>query len=132
VLAARLSVLADEAPFDPADLPGYAGALFDALMASPGLLRLTRWSRLERADATPGEIESHRAKAQAVRDALKLPDEATATDLLEIVIAIGLTWAGMPEGLRTASNLDPETRRRAHRSTVVTAAGAVCAAFSKN
>ncbi|MCO8269233.1 TetR family transcriptional regulator [Actinoplanes sp. TRM 88003] len=125
VLAARLGVLADEAPFDPDDLPGYAGALFDALAATPGLMRLTQWSRLERSDATPGEIESHRAKAQAVRKALDLPDDLAATDILEIVIAIATTWVNMPAGLKTTTS----ARQRIHRATVVAATEAIIKAL---
>ncbi|MCY1143171.1 TetR family transcriptional regulator [Actinoplanes sp. Pm04-4] len=129
VLAARLSVLADEAPFDPDDLPGYAGSLFDALAATPGLIRLTQWSRLERADATPGEIESHQEKARAVREALKLPDDLAATDILEIVIAIATTWSNMPPGLKAARGVSASARQQVHRATVVAAAKAVCQAL---
>src|ERR1700754_2988491 len=55
VLADRMSDLSDTVPFTPEDLPGYAGALFDALEASPELLRLTSWRALERTDELPGE-----------------------------------------------------------------------------
>ncbi|TFV31258.1 TetR/AcrR family transcriptional regulator [Streptomyces sp. T1317-0309] len=70
VLSDRLSVLADTAPYTPDDLPGYAGALFDALNANPDLLRLTPLAWLERDDATRGEIDSHLEKAVALRTAL--------------------------------------------------------------
>ncbi|MBL7259597.1 TetR family transcriptional regulator [Paractinoplanes lichenicola] len=132
VLAARLSVLADKAPFDPDDLVGYAAALFDALGDAPGVLRLTQWIRLERGDATPGEIESHLDKARAVRDALGLPDEALATDVLELVIAMSMTWATMPVSLRSASGGAARARREAHRQALITAVDAVCRAFKTN
>jgi AcrR family transcriptional regulator len=121
VLADRLGVLADAAPYTPDDLPGYAAALFDALSETPDLLRLTSWRQLERNDATPGEIDSHREKAEALRVALNLPDERTAVDIMEIVIAISLTWFGMPEGLRAVGGLDPAARREAHRAVVIQA-----------
>jgi len=128
VLGDRLSVLADSVPYTPDDLPGYAGALFDALNATPNLLRLTRWRGLERDDATPGEIESHQAKALALRDALRLPDERTAVDLLEIVVAICTAWSDVPPGLRAVGGLDPQARRLAHRAVVVQAVTAICEA----
>src|SRR5262245_55613966 len=99
VLADRLGVLADTVPYTPGDLPGYAGELFDALNATPGLLRLTRWRELERDDATPGEVESHLEKAVALRVALGLPDDRTAIDILEIVVAISSAWSTVPPGL---------------------------------
>src|ERR1700759_1075952 len=59
-------------PRTPDDRPGYAGALFDALNDPPDLLRLTRWRGLERHGAAPGEVESHREKAQAIQAAMDL------------------------------------------------------------
>jgi AcrR family transcriptional regulator len=125
VLADRLGVLADAAPFTPDDLPGYAGALFDALNAAPGLLRLTAWRGLERADAMPGEVESHLAKARDLRTALGLPDDPTAIDVLEIVVAISTAWAHVPPGLKAVGGSDPEARRLAHRAVVVAAVAAL-------
>src|SRR2546421_4688397 len=36
-----------EVPFDPADLPAYAGAAYDFLTAHPELVRLAEWHALE-------------------------------------------------------------------------------------
>jgi AcrR family transcriptional regulator len=47
VRAQRVGALFDGVPFTTADLPGFAGALFDHLLASPKLLRLGTWGRLE-------------------------------------------------------------------------------------
>ncbi|MFD7445539.1 hypothetical protein [Streptomyces sp. NPDC059909] len=41
----------DEVPFTADDLPGYAGRLFDFLIANPHQLRPATWNRLERAVA---------------------------------------------------------------------------------
>ncbi|MBM2614326.1 TetR family transcriptional regulator [Actinoplanes sp. LDG1-06] len=131
VLAARLGVLADEAPFTPDDLVGYAVALFDALGDAPGVLRLTQWNRLERGDATPGEVESHRDKAREVQKALGLPDETRATDVLEIVIAMSMTWATMPAALRAATGKAPKSRREDHRTALIDAVSAVCRSFDR-
>jgi AcrR family transcriptional regulator len=126
VLDDRISVLADTVPYTPDDLPGYAGALFDALNATPELLRLTRWRGLERDDAAPREIESHLAKAVALRTALGLPDDRTAVDVFEIVVAISTAWSTVPPGLRAVGGEDPEERRAAHRAMVVAAVEAIC------
>ncbi|MEO3925449.1 hypothetical protein ABGB07_16495 [Micromonosporaceae bacterium B7E4] len=130
MLADRLGVLADTVPFTPDDLPGYAGALFDALNATPELIRLTRWRALERDDATPGEIDSHLAKARALRTSMGLPGDAIAVDILEIVIAISGAWAGIAVQLRAAEGGDGEQRRRAHREVVVAAVAAIVRKFA--
>ncbi|GAA2712550.1 TetR family transcriptional regulator [Actinoplanes palleronii] len=130
VLGDRLGVLADAAPYTPDDLPGYAGALFDALSAAPDLLRLTHWRGLERNDATPGEIASHLEKAQALRTTMSLPDDRTAIDILEIVVAISTAWHAVPDGLRAVGGLDLRARQRAHRDVVVRAVTALCAVAS--
>lgn len=130
VMADRLSVLADSAPFSPDDLPGYAGALFDALTSAPDLMRLTRWRSLERDDVTDGEVESHLSKALALKAALDLPDDDTAVDVLEIVIALSTAWLTVAPGLKTAGGTDPSTRRKAHRAAVVAAATAIVGHFS--
>jgi AcrR family transcriptional regulator len=127
VLANRLGELADAVPLTPDDLPGYAGALFDALNDAPDLLRLTRWRGLERHDAAPGEVASHREKAQAIQAAMDLPDERTAIDIFEIVVAMSCAWTDMPDGLKTVGRLRPAARRQAHRAVVVQAVAAVCA-----
>lgn len=130
VLGNQLSVLADAVPYTPDDLPGYAGALFDALNAAPGLVRLTRWRGLERDDASPGEIESHRQKAQELQTALQLADERAAIDILEIVVAISTAWIGVPDGLKAVGGLGPRARQDAHRAIAVQAVAAICAAMS--
>jgi len=131
VLADRLGELADAVPMTPSDLPGYAGALFDALNDRPDLLRLTRWRHLERSDATPGEVESHREKATALRAAMDLPDERTAIDVFEIVMAMSCAWSDMSDGLKAVGRRrGPAHRLQAHRAVVVQAVAAVCAELS--
>src|ERR1700722_1270340 len=130
VLTHRLGELADAVPLAPDDLPGYAGALFDALNDAPDLLRLTRWRGLERHDAAPGEVESHREKAQAIQAAMDLPDERTAIDIFEIVVAMSCAWTDMPDGLKSVGRLRPAAPRQAHRAGGVQAGAAVRAALS--
>jgi AcrR family transcriptional regulator len=130
VLTHRLRELADAVPFTPADLPGYAGELFDALTDAPDLLRLTRWRGLERSDASPGEVESHRQKAKALQEAVNLPDERTAIDVFEIAVAMSCAWMDMPGPLKAVGGQRPAARRQAHRAMVVQAVAALCAALS--
>jgi AcrR family transcriptional regulator len=125
VLAERLSVLSDTVPFDPDDLPGYAGAMFDALNATPELLRLTNWRALERNDTGPGWVESHLSKARELRAATGVSDDATAIDVLEIVIAIASVWVSVPTELRAVGGEDPDKRQQAHRAVVVAAVTAI-------
>src|ERR1700743_680500 len=63
VLSQRLGILADAVPFRPDDLPGYAIATFDFLLANPQIMRLTLWKRLERPAGTPEQIAADRQKA---------------------------------------------------------------------
>ncbi|NMO55338.1 TetR/AcrR family transcriptional regulator [Actinoplanes sp. TBRC 11911] len=130
VLAARLTVLADTVPFTADDLPRYIGTLFDALVAAPDLMRLTRWRRLERGNAVPGEVESHAAKARDLRTAMDLPDDRTAIDILAIVVAMASAWLDMPVGLR-ASGPSSSKRLRAHREVLVMAVQAICNAVAE-
>src|SRR6478735_5181366 len=55
VVAAHLGELTEAITFTPEDLPGYAGALFDHLIARPVVLRLTAWKNLERPE--PSRVE---------------------------------------------------------------------------
>ncbi|MFD9734508.1 TetR/AcrR family transcriptional regulator [Umezawaea sp. NPDC059074] len=96
VLADRFGELSETVPFTPDDVPGYAGALVDALAATPELLRLARWRSLERAEPTPGEIEVHLLRARQLRAALDLPDDRTASALFEIIVGICSAWAASP------------------------------------
>ncbi|WP_176224651.1 hypothetical protein [Rhodococcus sp. 1168] len=43
----------DQFPFEPDDVPGYSGALFDYLMATPAILRLVAWAK--------ARLRAHRA-----------------------------------------------------------------------
>ena len=49
-----LGVLTDAVPFSADDLPGYAGALFDHMIAHPAMVRLTMWKLLETAECLAG------------------------------------------------------------------------------
>lgn len=101
---------------------GAAEELTDAVIADQIAVNLRG---LERNDATPGEIESHREKAVALREALSLPDEHTAVDVVEIVVAIATAWLGVPDGPRAVGGPDPVARQASHRAVVVAAVTAI-------
>jgi AcrR family transcriptional regulator len=126
MLAVRLRDLADAVPFTPDDVPGYAGALFDALQRSPELVRLTQWAWLERADVPPEGVESYRMKARALVAASGgALTEVRALDALLLVIGLSTTWSTTSPGVRAVGGAGPADRTRIHRGVVVAAAAAV-------
>jgi len=128
VLADRLRILADVAPFTPDDLPGYAGALFDALVADPGVQRLSQWKMLEVPEASEGEIEAHVSKAAALAERSGISLTA-ATDLLMIVFAAALSWNTTAKQIRNPHGDDDRRRLTEHRAAVTRAAEALEGAF---
>jgi AcrR family transcriptional regulator len=124
VMADRLRILADVAPLTADDLPAYAGALFDALVADPGLQRLSQWRMLEFPDASEGEIEAHVAKATEIAEHNDVP-LTTATDALMIALAAALAWNTTSAKIRNPLGDDPAQRLAEHRQAVVTAVAAM-------
>lgn len=122
----------DAVPIDPADLPEYAGRLFDSYEARPWVQRLATWYRLERAGTgslIPVVMESNAAKIEAVagaqRDGL-LPTRFSAEELLGLVLHLSGFWsANTPEFDARLTGDDTARRRR-----VVTDAVAVLVAGS--
>jgi AcrR family transcriptional regulator len=94
----------DAVPIDAADLPEYAGRLFDSYEARPWVQRLATWYRLERAGTgtlLPVVLESNAAKIEAVAGAQRaglLPGRFTAAELLGLVLHLSGFWsANIPE-----------------------------------
>ncbi|MFJ2645240.1 TetR family transcriptional regulator [Streptomyces sp. NPDC087420] len=113
--------------FDPEDLPGYAGALFDFFMTRPHLMRLSRWHSLER----PGEQRRLPLLAATARDKRAALAEAqrkgavepalAAPHLWEMVLSLAATWApGSPDPL--TKDTDPQ-EIAARRHALVVAVG---------
>jgi AcrR family transcriptional regulator len=72
VLEANVAFLLDTVPFNPHNLPGYAGELFDFAVAHPELARLVRWHQLERPgvlNRLPQTAESNGRKLAALAEA---------------------------------------------------------------
>ncbi|MFD9001549.1 TetR family transcriptional regulator [Streptomyces sp. NPDC059582] len=128
VLHRAMTAGAESVPFDVEDLPGYAGAIFDHLVARPELMRLRLWKLLERpsvtATATEPEPDAFRIKAAAVADAQERGDLArdmAPADLLTMVLAAAQAWFWAAEGAdagEVGQSWSPE-RLAAHRSAVV-------------
>jgi len=59
-------------PFDPEDLPGYAGRLLESFERSPDTVRLTTWYQLERPHGAPllAVVASNVEKLQALQAAM--------------------------------------------------------------
>jgi AcrR family transcriptional regulator len=117
-------------PLTEVDLPGYAGRLFDYLLAHPEALRLSWWRQLERPDAGPAMSEIYANKVAA----MALPDRATAsglppTDLIVLIQGLAASWLISPRDLLAADGSDPFSPERlaAHRAALVEAARRITA-----
>ncbi|MGW0792601.1 TetR family transcriptional regulator [Streptomyces sp. NPDC002911] len=124
------AALIEATRMDPADLPGYAGILFDHFTAHPDHYRLIAWGRLELAD---GEADSDTVdpllttitgKVEQLRDAQRagLIDPAwDPVDVLALINQIATTWAGQPEIGAAAAKLAADTSVGARRAALVAA-----------
>lgn len=124
VMADRLAAASSDVPFDAADLPGWAVALYDANLRHAELVRLLAWARLERrprglavGEAGTGPKIEAVARAQkdgAVRD-------GDPGELLTLVAALAGAWSPA-SGVDSAAPGDPEEdharRRELLRDTV--------------
>lgn len=127
VLRRAMTAGAESVPFDVEDLPGYAGAIFDHLVARPDLMRLRLWKLLERPSATGLEPGAFQRKAIAVADAQQRGELAQGmepADLLTMVLAAAQAWFWAAEdvGPEEVSQSWSPQRLALHRSAVVEAA----------
>ncbi|QBI52324.1 TetR family transcriptional regulator [Streptomonospora litoralis] len=133
VLRDRLAALAEDVPLDPADLPGYAGEVFDYILEHPELARLSGWELLERdgaCDTGDRRAASYRAKVAAVAEAQRrgLADPHTdPVHLLALLLALAATWLHSPYAVRALDEDGAEATRRRRREVVVEAARRVVA-----
>ncbi|SFF73013.1 TetR/AcrR family transcriptional regulator [Streptomyces mirabilis] len=127
VLRRAMTAGAESVPFDVEDLPGYAGAIFDHLVARPDLMRLRLWKLLERPSATGLESDAFRRKATEVADAQQRGELAQGmepADLLIMVLAAAQAWFWAAEDIgpeEVGQSWSPQ-RLALHRSAVVEAA----------
>jgi len=111
--------------FDPDDLPGYAGRLFDGYRAHPEVARLATWYRMERAtDRAPVDamVAANGEKVAAIEQAQqagRLPTRFDAAELLALVLTISAMWTShTPEMIGGAE--DPIAQRRTVIEAVAT------------
>ncbi|WP_109526206.1 TetR/AcrR family transcriptional regulator [Nocardia aurea] len=126
-----ITELIEAVPLTEDDLPGYAGRMFDYMVAHPQALRMHLWRHLQRPSAGPDAAEVYAQKIKAMTRGG--PSEATgslpATDLLVLVIGLAQSWLISPVDLLTAAGGgDPYSPERlaAHRAAVVEAARRLC------
>ncbi|MFJ3492173.1 TetR family transcriptional regulator [Streptomyces sp. NPDC086091] len=124
VYSRLVTEIVDAVPIDPADLPGYAGRLYDYYEAHPQVVRLTAWRQLERPElAQPQVVEdAQREKAAAIARAQReglVPGTLAPEELRDLMVLLSLGNAPVVPGAAT----DGERARR--RATVVAAATAV-------
>jgi len=120
VFTAHVANFLERVPFDAADLPGYAGRMFDLYEEFPSLLRLSTWYRLERpnGDRIEAVVAVNNLRLgkleQAQRDGI-LPKHFKPIELLALIQSISTTWATMNPEFGVPAD------RAARRRTVVDA-----------
>ena len=103
VFSAHVVAFVDAVHFDPIDLPGYAGRLFDSYQDNPMPLRLTHWYQLERPDGAPLQVlvAANAEKLTGIADAQArgvITARYTPMAVLALVRSIAMAW----------NNLTPE------------------------
>ncbi|MCX5387252.1 TetR family transcriptional regulator [Streptomyces sp. NBC_00083] len=90
-------------PFDVDNLPAYAGALFDHLVARPDLVRLVTWKQLERPGPVhPEAVASWEGKLDALGAAQERGHVDSAldpADILNLTLALAQAWFTAAGGL---------------------------------
>jgi AcrR family transcriptional regulator len=107
-----------EVPFDPHDLPGYAGRLVRLHERRPAIIDLCTWQRLERGDGVPNPAGVAYARKQIdaiaeAQEAGELPAYFPPGVLLGLVLHIATGWAAVSPEYETAIDIpDPDQRAR--------------------
>ncbi|MFD8984671.1 TetR family transcriptional regulator [Streptomyces sp. NPDC059564] len=124
VLQRALETGSESVPFDADDLPAYAGAVFDHLVARPSLMRLVLWKQLERPGSSEAEAKSYQGKIEVLERAQRegVVDAALApADVLTLVMGLSQAWFGAvggPAADESGAGWPPELLAR-HRAAVV-------------
>lgn len=110
-------------PLPEDDLPGYAGDLFDYLLAHPEAVRMIAWRRLERPQAGTGLSGTFVGHMMDIRDRSD-PPTIDPVDLVILVIGLANAWYLSSSDLLSAAGEDPADPHRIalHRRAVVEAA----------
>jgi Transcriptional regulator len=124
VFAAMIEALANDVPFDAADLAAYAGKLFDYYRANPHIQRLNSWYQLERQEelhALPTRLSSMAQKIAAIAQA-QAEGLVTTRYAPEEVLALVLRIAaiGHPGSTEARHASSPERMRDVIETTIRT------------
>ncbi len=130
VTAGRRARMAEMAPLDADDLPGFVGRLFDFYTGDPDELRLYRWAALEEdaAPLQPGDPQVARFRANLAE--LERGQRAgivdpgwSPLDLLNLLITLAMAWQSAPQVARQLADQTTGARELAsHRKSAVEAA----------
>lgn len=116
----------DDVPITPADLPGYAGRLFDYYRQHRTVVRLAMWASLESdAQPLPRVVSAFREKEEQIRraqEAGKVSEAMPAAELLALVVHLSLS------GSEVSAGTEPPADRRTRRASVVAAVRAMVGA----
>ena len=116
VVATSCGPLVQAVPFDPEDLPGYVGRLFDYVIEHPEVVRLVLWAGLERPTAiAPFEADSYRAKLKALTEAQRerrIDATFAPADLLALLLGLVGAWFTASEAIRTHDTKQPWSPKR--------------------
>lgn len=121
----EMTALVEATDLDPADLPGYAGVLFDHFVERPDHYRLITWGRLELAESSTVSdplsrtIESKLAQLRAAQRSGLVDSSWDPIDILALINQIAATWVGQPEIAAAAPSASSTLKRR--RAVVVSA-----------
>jgi AcrR family transcriptional regulator len=125
VVARALAELSRPA-FTTEDIPGYAAAVFDYMLANPQVRRLASWARMERPEPTTAETNVYRPKVEAIAEAQQRAAIAAGPDPVDILaLVIGMTsaWFSAPPALRSLAPDPPWSPERLahHRAALIAA-----------
>jgi AcrR family transcriptional regulator len=116
VLARNCGPLVQEVPFDPDDLVGYVGRLFDYVIEHPEVVRLVLWAGLERPNAVAAfEADSYGAKLKALEAAQRdgrIDTVFAPADLLALLLGLTGAWFTASQAIRTHDTKDAWSPKR--------------------
>lgn len=125
IVVDSLRTMADAVRFEADDLPGYAGRLYDYLLAEPSTLRLSTWANLERPSSTDDEGTTYREKV----DALRPRYGEGAVDALVLTLGLVTAWLAASPALTSLAPADDASETR--RAIVVAATAAATTAVRR-
>ena len=115
-----------EVPFDPDDLPGYAGRLVGLHERRPEIIRICTWQRLERSHGEPSPLGVAFARSQVkviaeAQEAGRLPAHFAPGFLLGLVLHIATGWAVVSPEYAAAIDVPDPAERICHVENAVRA-----------